>query len=141
MTMQTHELDVSIIHSILTNVSSAIAVFDSLDQKMVWNNSFFKRLTWFGNAPGGKNATDVSLWDFFDESDVDVVRDLLTIGVEYGRSYDFMRRVRRGSAGFFPSELYFYTVGKNENGVPLVCLEIVDISQYKSYDEAEGTRD
>jgi hypothetical protein len=140
MTMETQQLDGIIVNSILANVSSAIAIFDSLDQKMIWNNAFFKRLTWFGNAPGGKSATDVSLWDFFDDRDFDVVKDLLAIGIEYGRSYDFMRRVRRGTNGFFPAELYFYTVGTSASGAPLVCLEVVDISLYKSYDEVEGAR-
>jgi hypothetical protein len=141
MILETQQLDVTVLQSMLSNVSSAIAIFDAADQKMVWNNAFFKRLTWYGNAPGGKNATDVSLWDFFDESDFNVVRDLLSIGVEYGRSYDFLRRVRRGANGFFPSELYFYTVGQSENGAPLVCLEVVDISLYKSFDDIAGVRE
>ncbi len=140
MTTESQQLDATIVNTILTNVSSAIAIFDSLDQKMLWNNAFFKRLTWFGNAPGGKNAAEVSLWDFFDDRDFDVIKDLLAIGIEYGRSYDFLRRVRRGTNGFFPAELYFYTVGTGENGAPLVCLEVVDISLYKSYDEAGDSR-
>jgi len=133
-------LDDTLSFSTLSNVSSAIAIFDATDQSMYWRNAFFRRLTWFGSANGGKNATEVSLWELFDERDFEPVRNLLAIAVEHGRAYDFLRRVRRGPNGYFPAELNFYKVGTTPEGNPLVCLEVADISLYKSYDEIESMR-
>jgi hypothetical protein len=133
-------LEQTVAFSILSNVSSAIAIFDVADYSMEWRNAFFRRLTWLGAASGGKNATQVTLWDLFDERDFEPVRDLASIAVEHGRAYDFLRRVRRGPNGFFPAELNFYRVGTSASGSALVCMEVVDISLYKSYDEIESMR-
>jgi CheY-like chemotaxis protein/signal transduction histidine kinase len=130
-------LEEEIAASILGYVSAGLAVFGAADKVMRWRNNAFRKQTWFGGAFGGKAATRVTLLDLFEAKDHEAILELFNIAVSMGQSYDFQRLVRRGPVGSFPAELRFHKIGIGNDGAPLICLEISDLSLNKLYDELQ----
>jgi CheY-like chemotaxis protein len=130
-------LEEEIAGSILGYVSAGLAVFGASDHLMRWRNSAFRKQTWFGGAFGGKAATRVALLDLFEAKDHEAILELFNIAVSMGQAYDFQRLVRRGPVGSFPAELRFHKIGIAADGAPLICLEILDLSLNKLYDELQ----
>ena len=132
----TKDLDKNLAIQVLKNVSTGIALFSTEDMNLVWCNTTFKKQTWFGAA--GRSAAKVNINDLFDKNDHKLIYDLFSIAVSLGQAYDFQRQVRRGPVGSFPAEIKLHKIMlKNEE--MLVCIEILDLSITKMYDELQET--
>lgn len=132
------QIEGTIANSILEGSSFGIALFSLPDLKMVWHNSCFKRLTWFGRAEGGKRSTNVALSDLFLESEVAAVEKLVEISQKTGFSYDSDRTFLRGAKRTFQAKLSFRTFNTSEDEPGFICIEVVDLSLEKLYEELKN---
>ncbi|MES2614937.1 MAG: response regulator [Bdellovibrionota bacterium] len=132
----TKNLDVDLAAQILKNVSTGLALFGSTHLDLRWCNATFKKQTWFGVA--GRHALKVSIDDLFDKKDHKLIHDLFHIALSLGQAYDFQRQVKRGPVGSFPAEIKLHKIVLPDEEV-LVCIEILDLSISKMYEELQNT--
>jgi CheY-like chemotaxis protein len=132
----TRDLESEVSSQILKKTSTGIALFNPEDFYMNWCNLTFKKQTWFGTA--GKSSKKVNITDLFEEKDHKLIFDMINIAAELGQAYDFQRQVRRGPVGSFPAEIKFNKLVFGDGHV-LICIEILDLSITKMYDELQET--
>ena len=132
----TKDLDKDLAAQILKNVSTGVALFNSANLDLHWCNVTFKKQTRFGVA--GRAAVNVNINDLFDKRDHKLIHDLFNIAMTLGQAYDFQRQVRRGPVGSFPAEIKLHKIILPGEEI-LVCMEILDLSITKMYDELQDT--
>ncbi len=132
----TKDLDKDLATQVLKNVSTGIALFNPKDLNLFWCNTTFKKQTWFGAV--GRSAAKVNINDLFAQADHKLIYDLFNIAMSLGQAYDFQRQVRRGPVGSFPAEIKLHKITLANDEV-LVCIEILDLSITKMYDELQDT--
>jgi CheY-like chemotaxis protein len=120
----------------IKGLSGGFAIFEPSDHRLLWCNPIFRKQTWFGNAVGGKNATEIRYLNLFLDEDQQTASDLFDISVNMGTAYDFQRSLRRGPTSHFPAELKFRSV-KTAESKTLVVLEIKDLSIHKQFEDLE----
>ena len=135
MPIDPNNFDSDVAIGILEGSSFGIALFDLTTMQMIWHNPCFKKLTWFGTAEGGRKATQVVLSDLFLEDDLEVMDKLVAIASQTGFSYDSERPMRRGTRRSFMSKISFRTFKGEDGETKQLCLEVVDLSLEKLYEE------